>query len=120
VTALAQLSIDVSRPAPDTVRVAAIGEVDMATAHVLRDALLRELREQAPAVLDVDLAGVTFLDCSGINALVAVRNVAVQAERHVRVTDPQPIVRWLLDLTGLLDALTGPIDRPQLHDPAAS
>ena len=27
-----------------------------------------------PAVLNVDLAGVTFLDCTGIHALVAVRN----------------------------------------------
>jgi anti-anti-sigma factor len=106
VTALFQLHLDTSRPAPSTVRVAVVGEVDLATAHVLRDRLLGVLREQAPAVLDVDLAGVTFLDCTGIGALVAVRNAAMHTGRQVRVTHPQPIVRRVLDATELLGPLT--------------
>ena len=112
VTELAQLHLDTSWPAPSTVRVAVVGEVDLATAHLLRDRLLGVLREQAPAVLDVDLAGVTFLDCTGISALVAVRNAAMRTGRQVRVTHPQPIVRRVLDVTGLLGPLTAPIDQP--------
>jgi anti-anti-sigma factor len=112
VTALAQPHLDTSWPAPSTVRVAVVGEVDLATAHLLRDRLLGVLREQAPAVLDVDLAGVTFLDCTGISALVAVRNAAMNTGRQVRVTHPQPIVRRVLDVTGLLGPLTAPIDQP--------
>jgi anti-anti-sigma factor len=112
VTALAQLHLDTSWPARSTARVSLVGEVDLATAHLLRDRLLGVLREQAPAVLDVDFAGVTFLDCTGISALVAVRNAAMHTGCQVRVTHPQPIVRRVLDVTGLLGPLTAPIDQP--------
>jgi len=108
------LRIDTSRPAPATVRVAVAGEVDLATATALRDSVLRTLHEQDPVVLEIDLAGVTFLDCAGIGALVAARNTAVQIGCRLRVTHPRPIVRLVLDLTGLLDVLTAPIDWPQL------
>ena len=117
VTALAQLHLDTSWPAPSTVRVAVVGEVDLATAHLLRDRLLGVLDKQAPAVLDVDLAGVTLLDCTGISALVAVRNAARHTGRHVRVTHPQPIVRRILDATGLLGPLSAPIDQPLTTGP---
>jgi anti-anti-sigma factor len=90
-----------------------IGEVDLATAAALRERLLAVLHGPAPAVLDVDLAGVTFLDCTGVSALVAVRNAAVYAGRHVRVAHPQPIVRRVLDLTGLLGVLTAPVEQQQ-------
>jgi anti-anti-sigma factor len=112
-TALAQLRIDTSCPLPATARVAVVGEVDLATAPGLRDRLLSVLHEQNPAVLDVDLAGVTFLDCTGLSALVAVCNAAVQTGRQMRVTHPQPIVRRILEVTGLLGVLTAPIDQPE-------
>ena len=117
VTALARLHLDVSWPAPSTARVAVVGEVDLATAHVLRDRLLGVLRQQTPAVLDIDLAGVTFLDCAGISALVTVRNAAVHTGRQVRVTHPQTTVGWLLDVTGLLGPLTTLIDQPPTTGP---
>jgi anti-anti-sigma factor len=112
VTAPTQLHLDTSWPAPSVVRVAVLGEVDLATAHLLLDRLLGVLREQTPAVLDVDLAGVTFLDCTGISALVRVRNTAIRTGGQVRVTHPQPIVGRLLDLVGLLGPLTAPIYQP--------
>jgi anti-anti-sigma factor len=86
VTALAQRRIDTSYPSPATARVAVVGEVDLATAPVLRDGLLNVLHGQTPAVLDVDVDGVTFLDCTGIGVLVGVRNAAVQAGRQRWVT----------------------------------
>jgi len=113
VTALTQLHIDTSWPSPATALVAVVGEVDLATAHELHDRLLQVLRAHAPAVLDVDLAGVSFLDCTGISALVAVRHAAVDAGRQMRVTHPQPIVRRVLEVTGLLGVFTAPIDQPQ-------
>jgi anti-anti-sigma factor len=116
-TALAQLHLDVSWPAPSTARVAVVGEVDLATAHLLRTRLLGVLREQ-PAVIDVDLAGVTFLDCTGISALVAVRNAARHTGRQVWVIHPQPVVRRILDMTGLLGPLTAPIDQAPPTGPA--
>jgi anti-anti-sigma factor len=113
VAELTLLHIDTIYPSSDTARVAVTGEVDLATAPMLRDRLLDVLHDEAPAVLDVDLAGVTFLDCTGISALVAVRNAAVRTGRQMWVTHPQPIVRRVLDLTGLLGVLTAPIDHEQ-------
>jgi anti-anti-sigma factor len=113
VTAVTQFHIDTSYPSPDTARAAVAGEVDLATAPVLSDRLLSLLHGQAPAVLEVDLAECTFVDCAGIGALVGVRNAAVHTGRQMWVTHPQPLVRRVLDLTGLLDVLTAPIDPPQ-------
>jgi anti-anti-sigma factor len=113
VTALTQLHLDTTWPSPTTARVAVVGEVDLATAHLLRDRLLSVLRDQAPAVVDVDFAGVNFLDCTAIGALVAARNAAIHAGRQVRVSQPQPIVRRVLELTGLLGVFTAPDDQPQ-------
>jgi hypothetical protein len=56
------------------------------------------------------LRGLTYLQTA---SLVGVRNAAVQAGRQLRVTRPQPIVRRVLDVTGLLGVLTGPVDQPQ-------
>lgn len=113
VNALTQLHIDTTCPSPTTARVAVSGEVDLATAQVLRDRLLGVLRDQGATMLSVDLAGVTFLDCTGINALIAARTAAARTGRQMRVTQPQPIVRRVLDLTGLLDVFTAPIEQSQ-------
>lgn len=111
-TTSAQLHIDTSHPSPATARVAVAGEVDLATTPALRERLLRVLRDQRPDLLDVDLAGVTFLDCTGIGALVAVRNAALHAGAQLRVSNPQPIVRWVLEVTGLLGVVTAPTIAP--------
>ncbi|MGN9911732.1 STAS domain-containing protein [Phytohabitans sp. LJ34] len=106
VTALAQLHIDTTYPSAVTARVAVVGEVDLATTPMLRERLLRLLRDRSPDLLDVDLAGVTFLDCTGLAALVAVRDAAIQAGHQMRVSHPQPIVRRVLEVTGLLAVFT--------------
>lgn len=119
VTVLTQLHLDITCPSPATVRVAVTGEVDLATATVLHDRLLHVLDGQSPSVLEVDLAGVTFLDCAGLGALVAARNAAVKTGRQMRVTHPQPIVRRVLAVTGLLTFLATPIDQPEALAPAS-
>jgi anti-anti-sigma factor len=106
-----RLHISTIRSSPMLAQVAVVGEVDLATAKQLHDRLLVVLHDQAPAVVDVDLAGVSFLDCAGIGALVAVRNLAVDAGRQLRVSHPLLIVRRMLELTGLLGVLTAPIGR---------
>ncbi|MEO3922391.1 STAS domain-containing protein [Micromonosporaceae bacterium B7E4] len=112
-TALAPLPIDTRHPQPATARLGVAGEIDLATAPALRDELLTLLRKQTPAVLIVDLAGVAFLDCAGIRALVGVRNAAGEAGCQMRVTAPQPFVRRVLEVTGLLGIFTAPIEQPQ-------
>jgi anti-anti-sigma factor len=116
-SALTYLHFDISWPRPSTARVAVLGEIDLATAPMLRDWLLGVLRERAPALLNIDLAGVTFLDCAGIGALVCVRNAAVLVGQQVWISHSTSVVRRVLELTGLLDVLTAPIDKPQLAAP---
>lgn len=113
VPASPQLRIDTTYPSPDTARIAVVGEVDLATAPDLRDRLLNVLRKYPPAVMLVDLSGVTFLDCTGLSALIAVRNAAVRVDCHLRVISPPPIVHRMLDMTGLLSVLTAPPGQPQ-------
>jgi anti-anti-sigma factor len=90
--------------------VAVVGEVDLTTAPVLRNGLLRVVRELRPEVLDVDLTAVTFLDCAGVGALAHVRRAALRATCEVRITNPRPVVRRVLDLTGQLDICSAPIN----------
>lgn len=112
VNTAAHLHIVTSYPSPATARVAVVGEVDLATTPVLRERLLHVLRDQRPDLLDVDLAEVTFLDCTGLGVLVAVRAAAVQAGCQMRVSHPQPIVRRVLEVTGLLGVFTVPTVGP--------
>ena len=55
----------------------------------------------------VDLAGVTFLDSSGIGALIHARNVLGENGHTIRVSGEQDNVRMVLEVTGLLDTLHG-------------
>lgn len=109
VTAVAPLHIDTSYPTPATALAVVAGEVDMSTAPRLRASLLAALHERTPAILHVDLARVTFLDCAGIGALVGVRSAAVDIECQMWVTKPHPVVGLVLELTGLLGVLTAPV-----------
>jgi anti-anti-sigma factor len=114
VTPLAPLRIDTSCPAPGAVRVAVIGEIDLSTADVLHAGLLSVLSAQPPHRIEVDLAGVTFMDCVGLTVLVVVGKAATRTGCQLRITNPRPIVRRVLDVTGLLDVLTSRFDRTPL------
>jgi anti-anti-sigma factor len=103
------LHLDTTHPSPDTTRIAVIGEVDLYTAAILLRGLSQVLREQATGSLEIDLAQVTFLDCTGADALVVARAAARKAGVQMRMTHPQRIVRRVLDLFGLLG---DPVDRP--------
>ncbi|GAA4456001.1 hypothetical protein GCM10023170_049990 [Phytohabitans houttuyneae] len=112
VTALAQLHVDTTHLSAFTARVAVVGVVDLETTPLLRERLLRLLRDQRPDLLDIDLSGVTFLDCTGLSALIAVRNAAIQAGGQMRVSHPQPIVRRVLEITGVLGMFTAATTHP--------
>ncbi|MEV0163369.1 STAS domain-containing protein [Nonomuraea fuscirosea] len=91
-----------------------VGEIDLLTAGALRAAIADTLCAPRPVDVVVDLAGVTFLDCAGIGALVAGRNIAIRRGRGYTVVNSQRHVRRLLDLAGVLQELT------HLPEPALS
>jgi anti-sigma B factor antagonist/stage II sporulation protein AA (anti-sigma F factor antagonist) len=103
----AVLSLTVVRDGAE-VRVAADGEVDMSTADSLRECVDEVLAER-PARLTVDLAGVTFLDSSGIATLVHAYNRATGQNAGLDVVNCRRNVRRVLELTGL-SFVTGDAD----------
>ena len=76
------------------------GEIDIQSAPGLRDELLRVIRRCGPQ-LDLDLAGVTFMDCAGLNVLLATRRRALLEQGSVRVVRASPRVRRMISLLGL-------------------
>jgi anti-sigma B factor antagonist/stage II sporulation protein AA (anti-sigma F factor antagonist) len=88
------------------VRLVAVGEIDMSTADVLRASLNDALDKNPPAVV-VDMAGVTFLDSTGIAAFVVARNRAIGENTTLTLINCGSIIRQVLEVTGLLGPLTG-------------
>jgi anti-anti-sigma factor len=80
--------------------VAITGEIDVESGATLRDQLLRVIRRQG-AHLALDLSGVTFMDCAGINVLLAVRRRAELEDGSLRVLRASPWVRRVIALTNL-------------------
>jgi anti-sigma B factor antagonist len=83
-------------------RVTAIGELDLATAARLTEAAGRL---DPSDIITVDLAGVGFVDSSGLGALISVRQRCLAAGGDLRLTRPRRNVRRVIDLTGLTPLL---------------
>ncbi|MGW6709554.1 STAS domain-containing protein, partial [Streptomyces sp. NPDC054956] len=81
------------------VHVRVSGEIDLHNAGVLRDTLLAALTSHRGTLL-LDLQGVTFCDCAGLNALLAVRLAAKRAGGGLHVLAAGRPVERLLRLTG--------------------
>jgi anti-anti-sigma factor len=92
------LHVDVLSTDPLVVGVS--GEIDVASAAKLREELLGALRRHG-ARLALDLGGVTFMDCAGVNVLLAARRHARLEGGWVRVARASRRARNILMLTGL-------------------
>jgi anti-anti-sigma factor len=90
------------------IRLAPAGEIDLTTADELRQAILETVRRDDVTELVVDLDRVTFLDSTGITALIVGRAAAAGRDTKYRVINPRHRVQRTLKVTGVLDALTGP------------
>jgi anti-anti-sigma factor len=75
-------------------------EVDLATAGPLRDELLAALNRDG-AHLVVDALDVTFMDSSGVNALVRARQRADRLDGSLHVVSATPAVTRILQITQL-------------------
>ena len=90
-------------------RLRVAGEVDIASV----EDLLTEARGclDGPAtLLEVDLGGVTFIDSSGLGALVQIRTAAADRGKRMELTDVPPSVSRLIDLTGLNAVFSAGVD----------
>ena len=75
-----------------------VGEIDMATAPSLQEALLVALAAGRPVT--VDMKDVTFIDSSGLKVIVS--SVAETAASHpLTLKDPSAVVRRALEVFGM-------------------
>lgn len=74
------------------------GEVDIATAPLLR-AVLDSVVGRRPARVEVDLAGVSFLDAYALTTLAAVRRRLATRRAVLALRDPSPAASRVLQLT---------------------
>ena len=82
------------------------GEVDVSTCGLLRDALLRVVTDENFRGLVVNLAGVTFIDSTGIGVLVGIWRRVMATDGVLAVAMPSPQVQSILDATGLTKVLS--------------
>lgn len=82
------------------------GDVDLACRGMLADTANRLLADNA--LVMADLAAVTFLDSSGLSALVRAKREASRLGRDFRVRSATGLVADVLDVTGLGPWLCGP------------
>ena len=97
-TGTADLGVVVCPGSPLVVEIR--GEIDIQSAPELRDELLRVIRRCGPE-LALDLVGVTFMDCAGLNVLLATSRRAQLEEGSVRIIRASPRVRRMISLLGL-------------------
>jgi anti-anti-sigma factor len=75
------------------------GDLDIATVPVLEGAL-SDVERGGAETLMLDLAGVAFMDSTGLRALLSARKRADRAGRALRLSNVQPPVARVFDLTG--------------------
>jgi anti-anti-sigma factor len=97
----AQLYLTVKEGANDgEMTVAAAGEVDLSTSPALQQALVAALAD-ATSQLDLELGDVTFLDASGVSAILVAWNRANRDGVRLRLVRPGTFIRRILELTGV-------------------
>jgi anti-sigma B factor antagonist len=80
------------------------GEVDLHCAPQLRAELVRVTEVPSPQIV-VDLAGVSFIDSTGIGVLVGGLKKARERSGEIAFCSPQTRVKRVFEITGLLQAL---------------
>ena len=92
-------------PSKSVAVVEVAGELDLHSAPQLRAELNRALENNASPRIVVDLAGVTFLDSTGVGVLVGALKRAREAQGALYFCGAQTRVRRVFEITGLIGAL---------------
>lgn len=78
------------------------GEIDLVAGPAVRAAVADAVLRFPPKRLVIDLTGTTFMDSTGVNALVLARHVARMVGASIEVM-PSPAVARILEVFGLPD-----------------
>ncbi len=84
----------------DTLKIGGLTELNATNAAGFRDEARAALTD-AVTTLDVDLSSTTFLDSSGLGALIALHKTMATRGGCLRILKPTPTVLQILELTRL-------------------
>jgi anti-anti-sigma factor len=82
------------------------GDVDVATCAALRDSLLQVIADENFRGLVVNLAGVSFIDSTGIGVLVGAWRRTKATDGDLALASPSRQAQSVLDATGLTKVLS--------------
>src|SRR6185312_9191399 len=88
----------------DIVHVAIAGELDISTAQRLEDDL-RRVEAERPAVLVLDLQGLSFMDSTGLRLLIMADSRAREDGRRLAIVKGNDMVQRVMRLTRLDERL---------------
>jgi anti-sigma B factor antagonist len=89
---------------PSVTVVAVVGELDVATAPRLRQELIG-LASHGSRRLVIDLAGVDFLDSTGVGVLLGAVRRARDGDGRIALANAEPQVARVFEVTRLVDIL---------------
>ncbi len=90
--------------------VSVVGEIDAYTAPKIRGGIRAAITDPDTTRLRVDLTGVSFLDSSGISALIRCQSEADSHGVALVVANPQAQPLKVLDMVGLTEFLGVTVD----------
>jgi anti-anti-sigma factor len=102
------LSIVTKRSLDGSVEITPEGEIDVNTAHEIREAVTAVMAQARPSQIYLNLRQVSFIDSVGISALVAGFQAAEVSGIKLVVTEPSRFVHRQLWVTGLLGLFGAP------------
>lgn len=91
-------------PSGQVAAVTPVGDIDMASAPVLRKALQEASSSGAPLVI-LDMAGVTFADSTALGVMLASHKQLTSEGCRLQTVNVPPVLAKALRVTGLLAVL---------------
>lgn len=93
-----------------TLRIA--GDIDLASVSALTEFAEAELGRADCTAVVLDISGVSFIDSTGLSALLRVHSRGEELNKPVRLRDPSESVRYLMLITGTTEFFT--IEEPDV------
>jgi anti-anti-sigma factor len=97
------LTVNVALPTDGEVVLTLSGAIDLQSRDVVIDAAREAIASTGTKQVTLDLAQVSFIDSSGIGALIQVAGDAQDAGIEFGLRDPSARVVRVLEVTGLID-----------------
>ena len=86
------------------------GELDLLTGPLLEEMVVRVCATQATNTITLDLSDVTFMDSTGLGAVLHAQELCREERYEFRLMSPQRQVQRLFEVAGVIDHL--PVEQP--------